>query len=170
MQYLTWFPYSFSNCSARIITIYRMGTCTDGQIEYADQFYTMFPLKIAYNFHKCTIHVGVVILPPNIIGWHVKNVAKRNREVTNLHGIEMKLLDLIAYKLNFTPKFYCYGIDDNWGHVYTREVATGMFNALYQNEADVIIGTITSTANRYSYLDMSVQYLLVRDTHAHCKS
>lgn len=165
LQYSTWYSYPKWNCSLREMNVGLLGNCFNGHIGYSEGSYTMFPLKVPYNFRGCNIYVGVIIWPPNIIAENLEQVNKREEEVVDLYGIEVELLKLIAGELNFTPKFYCYGIEDNWGHVYSRDISTGLFKALSQNEVDVIMGTITSTIKRFKYLDVSNQYLLVSNPY-----
>lgn len=133
-----------------------MGNCVDDRLNYAQGVYSMYPSKVPHNFKGCNIYVGVVVWPPNVIAWRLQEASGRTKEVADLDGIEEQLMAVIAQKLDFKPKYYCYGIEDNGG-----DVNDALFEALNDNDVDVIMGAITSTMDRFRHLDVSGQYLRV---------
>lgn len=121
----------------------------------------MYPPKIPYGQSGCNLYVGAIIWPPNIIGLNLEPPVDLYRPETNLRGVEIKLMNVIAERLNLVPHYYVYGIEENWGNIYSFELATGIFGALADWEIDVAIGTITLTESRYKFTDSSIQYLQV---------
>lgn len=121
----------------------------------------MFPPKIPYGPSVCNIHIGAIIWPPNILAMGIKLPLDPSRPQSKLYGVEIRLMNLIARRLNLAPIYHVYGIEENWGNVYSYQIATGIFGALFDGDIDVALGTVSLTEDRYRFLDISVQYLQV---------
>lgn len=136
-----------------------MADCFHGDIVLEENVTDLYPVKVPDDFCGGSVYVGFIAWPPNTIV--DERPEKPDQEVKNVYGIEAKLMNMLAERFNFTPRYYCFGVEDNWGEVLGYEFGTGMIGALTHSKVDVIFGSMILSSRRNKYLDASVDYLQV---------
>lgn len=154
---LTYFPFDEGNCGAQKIKYVELGICDASLLIPEDNHY--FPHKVPNNLNHCPVKIVTVFWPPFVI--QPKERKFGEEYLTMTEGIEIEIMDTIAKKANFTPKYKSFDVPENWGVIYSNKTGSGMMGMLLDNEVDIAIGTLTPTIENHKNFDFTIQYMQV---------
>ncbi|KAG5682552.1 hypothetical protein PVAND_011897 [Polypedilum vanderplanki] len=95
------------------------------------------------NLHFCPLKVGSFEKQPGFFTTKIKN----EKIIT---GIEADLINIFGKFLNYKPIFNIY--PSNMGTIHKNKTSTGLLKRVFENEIDVIIGTLSLQQSRAEYL------------------
>lgn len=123
--------------------------CKNGVISHGKV--NLFPTKIPNDLNQCPIKVGARPAPPFVIP---KNRSKYSAidDFDLSLGMEMKLLDTVAWRANFKPVLNSVALQD------TNDKFADVYLSLKLKQIDLAIGTISPAPETHAMFDFSVQY------------
>lgn len=111
-----------------------------------------FPGKIS-NFHGCPLRVTTFNSDIAVI----KETLKDGSII--IHGHEIKIIETLAEKLNFTVALNFRDGFEQWGEVFENGTGTKALGELINNQTDIVIGDFFVKPVRMKSLDISDVYL-----------
>lgn len=120
-----------------------LGICKDSQLEPLG--FQCFPSKVPRDLNRCPVLVGTVNSPPFV-------VQKGNSSLVDLDsGIEMKVMQTVAWKANFQVAL-------SVSYMADPQSGEGIFQELLDKRINLAIGTMAPTIDTHRMFDFSVQY------------
>lgn len=152
---VTWFPYANGSCGDELLNYTYINTCTDGDFKYQTN---LFPIKISDDLKGCPIKVIAIIWPPFVVP--IDNFEIQNdTDIPLTNGYEVLMLKVLEEYYNCKFLFRSFSTPENWGIVNNNGTCTGMYEYLYQRNADIAIGGNFPEPTVHRYFDYSVHYL-----------
>lgn len=139
MEVFTYFPLVNTSCD--FIKIKELCHLQEG-------CETLFPVKLADNFHKCPIKVIPLIIPPFIIDLH----SNQNP------GYEIHILREASTKINFSISYLNHSYD-SWGYKMENGSYTEMLSVVFQEEADILLGFLPLNQTHITDFDVTAGHI-----------
>ncbi|XP_055604690.1 uncharacterized protein LOC129752925 [Uranotaenia lowii] len=113
--------------------------------------FNLFPDRLR-NFYNCTLKVGTFEIKPFII---IKSTPCE--PIVSVEGIEARLIQLIARKLNFRINYVLPPDNKQWGYIGPNN-SISLMKMIQEKEVDFGIGSIAFTKSRHEYLKVGVAH------------
>lgn len=150
----TWFPYANQNCGEYLDMYTVLDSCSNGQFL---SNVSLFPDKVPKDFHGCEFKVIAVVWPPYIM--YPENFdIQDNVDVPLKDGYEIYMLTTLQQYFTCQFVYRSFSQPENWGDINPNNTFTGMFDYLYQGQADIAIGAIYPIQELHLVFDTSIQY------------
>lgn len=152
----TWRPYSDTNCGGKCGYIYILDRCTNNTIYEFQKQHDMFPS----DMKGCPLVAYAIVAEPYVMP------PVRKRTTTSFEdaheftkGGEINLVKIISQFTNMSLITRTSDIQENWGEVYQNGTATGAFEVLRNESADLVIGNVEVTRILRKWFHPTVNYL-----------
>ncbi|XP_047034041.1 uncharacterized protein LOC124640352 [Helicoverpa zea] len=152
----TWRPYSDTNCGGRCDSVYVLDRCTNNTIYEFEKQHDMFPS----DMKGCPLVAYAVIAEPYVmppVGKITNSSFDDAYEFAK--GGEINLVKIISQFTNMSLITRTSDILENWGVVYQNGTATGAFEVLRNESADLVIGNVEVTRILRKWFHPTVNYL-----------
>lgn len=151
----TWRPYSEVNCGGKCNSVYILDICNENEItQYAVQR-NMFPADLK----GCPLVTYVVISEPYVMPPVGKRTDTKYDDAYEFEkGGDINLVNIITKFTNMSLILRKSKIDENWGNIYWNGSATGAYNVLRNDSADLVIGNIEVTTTIRKWFHPTVSY------------
>lgn len=117
----SWFPYKGNNCANNYTNFKIINYCENGVFSNETDFF--FPEKIPHDLHGCPVFVRAVIWPPYI--FEPPNLNRSQIGINFTNGIEIRMMNTIAEKCNFTVVYTVSKKIQDWGVLEPLSNASG---------------------------------------------
>ena len=145
----TYYPFRVQNCSEFSKPIL-INTWNKSKKQFNDLWIDLKESdEIDVDLMRCSLNVSFMDFPPFVIR------DKEKVEVVGMAGIEGNMMEIVATKLNFTPR-YINRHEHEWGNF--KPEPTGLVGDLYTYSSDFGFGGLYLFPTRYEYLDTAVAY------------
>jgi hypothetical protein len=104
---------------------------------------TFFPAKFK-NLHKCKLRIGGFENHPGFIPKTITN------DFAIIEGVDSEFINSFGKILNYEPVYKMY--PKSTGEIFPNKTSTGLLKRVFENEVDVIIGTLSMQQSRAKYL------------------
>ncbi|KOB65680.1 putative ionotropic glutamate receptor 87a [Operophtera brumata] len=151
----TWRPYSEVNCGGKCNSVYILDICNDNEIiQYAAQ-QDMFPADLK----GCPLVTYAVISEPYVMPPVGKLTNTTYDDAYEFEkGGEINLVKIITKFTNMSLIVRKSETGENWGNIFWNGSATGAYNVLRNNSADLVIGNIEVTRTIRKWFHPTVSY------------
>ncbi|PSN50894.1 Ionotropic receptor 576 [Blattella germanica] len=130
----TWFPYEREGCCGNVSNPVLLDKCMSS--DKGDNFFLkneLFPYKIPLDLHGCPLVVSSFEYPPFVL-----NMKMEGNEITYQEGIEVRLLEEFARRINLTIK-YREPSPDFWGLLLENGSWNGATGEVIRGLSDMAI-------------------------------
>ncbi|XP_049877903.1 uncharacterized protein LOC126375103 [Pectinophora gossypiella] len=151
----TWSPYSATNCGGKCESVYVLDRCRNNVIQQIEAQREVFPL----DMRGCPLIAYAIVSEPYVM--------PPTRKLTNTsfddayefqRGGEISLVKIISQFTNMSLIIRMSETAENWGIVYPNGTATGAYDVLRNDAADLVIGNIEVTRTLRKWFDPTVSY------------
>ncbi|XP_053613228.1 uncharacterized protein LOC128676854 [Plodia interpunctella] len=151
----SWRPYSDTNCGGSCDSVYILDRCKDKTIKEIERQAEMFPP----DMKECPLVVHAVVSEPYVLPPFTEiDHPKFNKTFLFDKGGEINLVKIINQFTNMTLVTTMSDIPENWGTIYPNGSATGAFEILRSDKADLLIGNIEVTRTIRKWFNPTVSY------------
>lgn len=151
----TWVPYSDMNCGGKCDSVYILDKCKDNVIYQLATQKEMFPS----DMKGCPLVAYAIVSEPYVLPPETKltNTSYNDAYVFQKGG-EINLVKIITQFTNMSLIMRTSELPENWGTIYWNGTATGAYEVLRNDSADLVIGNIEVTRTIRRWFHPTVSY------------
>lgn len=154
LNIFSWYPYGNNSCGKNFDKSEKIDSCAFGTFQTNTPW---FGNEIPKQLNNCTVRIRTVPWPPFVMepSYHLQGTDLYEFE----DGLEIQLFNAISERMNIGVIYSMSEKKYNWGTVLDNGTSTGLFLALEEGRADIVMSSLALQQKRAENLDASKSYI-----------